>query len=85
MTRRVFVARAAPLRQVPASDIAAADEVVRVVSVAFSVGPVTRTELLASAVAAHASTSVFDVLLRLPERRYHDVFDLRGQLLVMTG
>ncbi len=85
MNGRAVVARAAPLRRVRSNGIAAVDDVVQVVSGAFSVGPVTRTELLATAVAAHASTSVFDVLLRLPERRYHDVFDLRGQLLLMTG
>lgn len=57
------------------------DQVLRVVAVAFSMGPVSRTELLASAVAAHAPTPVLDALLRIPERRYHDVYDLRGQLM----
>jgi hypothetical protein len=42
---------------------------------------VTRTDLLAAAVAAHAPSPVFDALLRLPERRYYDVFDLQGQLM----
>lgn len=85
MSRPTVVASSAPLKRIRSNDILAVDEVVRVVSVAFSVGSVTRTELLATAVAAHASTSVFDVLLRLPERRYHDEFELRGQLLSMAG
>ena len=57
------------------------DQVLRVVAAAFSMAPVSRTELLAAAVEAHAPTPVLDALLRLPERRYHDVFDLRGQLM----
>jgi len=40
---------------------------------------------LTVAVAVHAPAPVFDVLLRLPERRYNDVFDLRGQLMLMTA
>jgi len=67
------------------TDAVSGDQVVRLVAGAFSVGPVTRTDLLAMAVAAHAPTPVFDVLLRLPERRYNDVFDLRGQLMLMTA
>lgn len=84
MSSRTVVAMPAPLQRM-SNDIVDVDQVVRVVSATFSVGPVTRTDLLATAVAAHASTLVFDVLLRLPERRYHDVFDLRDQLLSMTS
>lgn len=58
------------------------DQVVRLVAGAFSVGSVTRTEILAVAVEAHAPTPVFDALLSLPERRHNDVFDLRGQLML---
>lgn len=57
------------------------DQVLRMVAAAFSTGPVSRTELLATAVAAQAPTPVLDALLRLPERPYHDVFDLRGQMM----
>ena len=57
------------------------DQVARLVARAFCSGPVTRTDLLAAAVAAHAPSPVFDALLRLPERRYYDVFDLQGQLM----
>ncbi len=81
----MVVAGTAPAHRIRSNDIVAVDQVVRAVSTAFSVGAVTRTEMLATAVAAQAPTVVFDVLLRLPERRYHDVFDLRGQLLSMTG
>jgi hypothetical protein len=61
------------------------DQVLRVVAEAFSMGPVSRTELLATAVAAHAPTAVLDALLRLPERLYHDVYDLRGQLMATAN
>ena len=60
------------------------DQVVEAVSAAFCVRPVTRADLLTAAVAAHAPTPVLDALLRLPERRYHSVIELRGQLLVGT-
>jgi len=60
------------------------DQVVEVVSAAFCVRPVTRADLLTAAVTAQAPTAVLDALLRLPERRYHDVVELRGQLLVGT-
>lgn len=60
------------------------DQVVESVSAAFLVRPVTREDLLTAAVAAHAPTPVLEALLRLPERRYHDVVELRGQLLAGT-
>lgn len=60
------------------------DQVVEAVSAAFRIRPVTRGDLLTAAVAAHAPTPVLDALLRLPERRYHSVIELRGQLLVGT-
>lgn len=63
------------------TDAVSGDQVARLVSRAFCVGPVTRSDLLAAAVAAHAPSPVFDALLRLPERRYYDLFDLRGQLM----
>lgn len=61
------------------------DQVVDAVSVAFRVRPVTRADLLTAAVAAHAATPVLDALLRLPERRYHNIVELRGQLLAATA
>lgn len=60
------------------------DQVVEVVSMAFRVRPVTRADLLTAAVAAYAPTPVLDALLQLPERRYHDIVELRGQLLAAT-
>lgn len=60
------------------------NQVVEAVSVAFWVRPVTRADLLTAAVAAHAPTPVLDALLQLPERRYHDIVELRGQLLAAT-
>lgn len=67
------------LQRTAAADSTSADDVLTVVSAAFSAGPVTRTELLAAAVAQRAPTFVLDALLRLPERTYTDVFDLRSQ------
>ena len=59
------------------------DQVVLLVAGAFSVGPVTRTDPWPWLLRRMHRHRVFEVLLRLPERSYHDVFDLRGQL--MTG
>ncbi|ACV76820.1 DUF2795 domain-containing protein [Nakamurella multipartita] len=60
------------------------DQVVDAVSMAFCMRPVTRADLLTAAVAAHAPTPVFDALLQLPERRYYDIVELRGQLRAAT-
>lgn len=57
------------------------DQVIDAVSVAFRVRPVTRGDLLTAAVAAHSPTPVLNALLQLPERRYHHIVELRGQLL----
>ena len=51
-----------------------------VVAAALLSGPATRTDLLAAAVAARAPTEVLESFLRLTERCYHDVDDLRSAL-----
>lgn len=66
------------------TDTVSGDQVVRIVAQAFCVGPATRTDLLVAAVAARAPSSVFEALLRLPERRYYDHSDLRGQFVSST-
>jgi hypothetical protein len=56
---------------------AAAPQVTDVATAAMTAGPASRTDLLAAAVAARASTSVLETILRLPERCYRDVDELR--------
>lgn len=51
-----------------------------VVAAALVSGPVSRTDLLAAAVAARAPTEVLESFLRLPERYYHDADELRCAL-----
>ena len=49
-------------------------------STTFRSGSMTRGDLLEAAAAARVQASVIEVLLRLPDRRYNDLYDLRAQL-----
>ena len=62
------------------NDPAAGEQLTQIVGAAFAFGPAGRTDLLAAAVAARAPISVIDTLLRLPERSYHDIDDIRSAL-----
>jgi hypothetical protein len=54
--------------------------VMRMAGAVFGSGSMTRGDLLEAAVAARGPASVIEVLLRLPDRRYNDLYDLRAQL-----
>jgi hypothetical protein len=49
----------------------------------FPSGSMTKGDLLETAAAARVPASVVEVLLRLPDRRYNDLYDLRAQLAVV--
>ena len=62
------------------NDPAGGEQLAQIVGAAFAFGPAAKTDLLATAVAARAPISVIDTLLRLPERSYHDIDDIRSAL-----
>ncbi len=61
------------------------DDLAGLVGDAFRFGATPRNELLTAAIAAHAPVDVLQLLLALPDRRYLDLEDVRGQLDTVTG
>jgi hypothetical protein len=57
-----------------------AEQVLEVAGAALAHGSATRTELLAAAVTARASTPVIEVLLGLPERSYHHLDEIEHDI-----
>lgn len=66
------------------SDIDTEEPMTRMTAAAFTFGPASRTAVLAAAVSSRDGTRMLDTLLSLPERRYRDAADVRGQLALSS-